>query len=605
MGSRARLIAIRAAQAGLCACLVCAAPAPIRAAPASAPQDTTPAPPDTLAADTVPAALRDTAAQDTLPTDTVPPDTTPIVPLLPYPDAWVVARWDRAELLLNGALTLGDLLAGVDELHAVRFGFLEGPSALTCCGTGPVAVEYTVDGSRVLPQGTGAFEPILIPLADVESVTLRRTAGGYRVDVVTLRLHGPPPRSAIEGGTGDYDITLLRGLFLSRFRGGEVGFGLDRVETRGFQTLGAAERIAVSVSYAARLPLGFGAQARWRSSHVSRASLEAPERSEFVAHLRRRLGDAFALDLTAARARTRIDSVAGSTRPGREVRTTAYALQLAGERPWVEGALRVEGWSGDSVPDFAASLELAVRPVPWLRVGGDGRTTWEDGENYDEGAARVRLIPHERVSLGLDLEAGYRRLHEIPAQAVAQYRRATLHARAEVAGLEVRGSVGRWRVTPSLPFGFFYDRDASPAAGGTATAWRVAGSAPTPIRDIRLVGLYEWRGDGDFLYWPLDRAEAGASIRGTYKDGQLEVAGTFRLVVRGPMRSLSVETDPPSPVILPRRIGSAGEIAVRVKDVRVFLTFEGFADPEESPDVGGAQLPQTRTAFGLRWEFWN
>lgn len=595
------MTAARAAQAGLCACLVCAAPARILGAAAAAP-----AAPAAVAGEPA-GALQDTTPvpADTLPADTLPPDTTPIVPALPFPDAWVVARWDRAELLLTGALTLGELLARADELYAVRFGFLEGPSALTCCGAGPAAVEYTVDGYRVLPQGTGALEPILIPLADVESVTLRRTAGGYRVDVVTLRLHGAKPRSAIEGSSGDYDVTLLRGLFLSTFLGGEVGFALDRVETRGFQALGAAERIAVSLSYAYRLPLGWGAQVRWRSSKVSRVGLEAPERSEIIAHLRRRFGDAWTLDLTAARASTKIDSVAGGTLPARDLAASTYALLLAGDRPWGAAALRVEGFAGDSTADFAASLELGLRPVPWLLVGGDGRTTWWDGVNYDEGAARARWVPHERVSLGFDLEAGYRRLQGIPARGVVQYRRATWSAEASWAGFDVEASVGRWRVTPSAPFGFAYDREAQPAAGGSVTAWRVAGSAPTPIRNVRWVGLYERRGPGDFLYWPLDRSEVGGSLRGTYVDGQLEVAAGFRLVVRGPMPSFTVETDPPSPVLLPRRIGSAGEIVVRVKDVRLFLSFEGFSDVEESPDVGGALLPQTRTVFGLKWEFWN
>lgn len=565
--------------------------------------------PSPTAQDTTPrlpaAPARDTLAQDTIPPDTVPADTTPIVPPLRYPDEWVIASWDRAELWLTTALTLGELLETVPWLRVVRFGFLEGPAALTAFGAGPAAIEYTIDGYRVLPHDAGAVDAILIALTDIESVEVRRVAGGYRVDVSTRRLSGPTPYSSIEGGTGDYAVTLLRGLFLARFLDGEVAFGLDRVETSGFGVLDRAERIATALSYAHRLPLGWGAQVRWRSSNVSRSGLEAPERSDFVAHLRRRFGDAWTVDLTAGRARSTIDSVAGGMRPSREIQTTTYGLQITTHISRASAALRFEAYDGAATPDYAASLEMGLRPVSWLALGGDARTTWWSGERYDEGAARLRWVPLEPISLGAELAAGSRRVAGIEAASVVDYRRMTWLADARVRGVELTGSAGRWRTTPSPPFGFFYDRDVAPDAGGTAWVWRAAGSVPTPIRNVRIRGLYERREEGDFLYWPLDRAEAGATLRGLYMGGQLEVNAGFRLTVRGPMRSTTVDTDPPSPVLLPRRIGSAGELVVRVKDVRIFLSFEGFTDPEESPDVGGAPFPQTRTVFGLKWEFWN
>ncbi len=597
-GVEARLLR---AGAGALACLLW-----VGLAGGAAAQDTVPppaaAPP---AQDTAP----QTGAPQAAPADTVqaelPPDTTPILPELPLPDAWVVARWGRAELLRSSALTLGELLLSVPELGAIRFGFLEGSSALTCCGAGPAAVEYTVDGYRVSPLGVSALEPVELPLAELASVEVRRVAGGYRVDLTSVRLRERTPYSTVEGGTGDYDVTLLRGLFLAAFAGGEFGFGFDRVDTGG-RELGGMERIGLWFQYSRRLPLGFGGAVQWRRSDVNRASLEAPDRRDLVARVRRRFGRQWTVDLSAAHAATRIDSVSGGALPQRNAEATTWGIVTAFHDRALQAALRVHGWNGDAVPDWVASLEWNLSPYRWIDLGGDARrSAWGDLGDFDEGAVRLWLRPVSALALGAELEAGDRKVPGREALPAVAYRRATVHAAVEVARFEVEASVGRWRTTPAPPFGFEFDRDLAALAGGDVTVWRVRGSAPTPIWPIRLVGRYERRGTGTFFYWPRERAEAGGLFHGEFLAGQLEVRGDFRVVVRGPMRAATVETTPPSIALLPQRLGSVGELVVRVKDVRVFFSFEGFRDLLESADVAGAPLPRSRTTFGLKWEFWN
>lgn len=519
-----------------------------------------------------------------------------------------MARWGRPELLASTALTLGELLGSLPELEQVRFGFLEGPGALTCCGAGPAAVEYVVDHHLLTPQGTGTLETILPPLAELETVVVRRVAGGYRVEMTTRRLARGTPYSTLEAGTGDLGLNLLRGLFVSRFWRGEFGFGIDRVETGGFQDLGSTDRIGVWLAYARRLPLGIAGSFQWRGSSVERRDLEAPERSDLVARLRRPFGSRLMLDFSAARASTTIDVPESDTMPARHPESTVLAVHavLVGRRGVAD--VRLERWVGDAVPDIVAALDAEWNLRPWLALGAEGRRSRWGSRDFDEGAARLLLRPGGSFSLGLEFEAGSRKVRGVEELEPVDYRRATAQAKGRILGLDLQAAVGRWRLDRSLPFGFEFERGLDPDSipiGGDVTVWRAGGSLPTPLRPVRLTAFYERRGRGDFLYWPVDRARFGGLFHDAYLDGQLEVRVGFQGLVRGEMRSLSVETDPPSLVILPRRLGFAGEIVVRIRDVRVYYQYEGFSDLLKSADILGAPLPQSRTFFGLKWEFWN
>jgi hypothetical protein len=559
-----------------------------------------PAPGDTAVAVAAPEAAEPAAL------DTAPPETARTFDAFPAPDRFAVARWDRAGLLLSGALTLGELLAGLPDLHSVRFGFLEGPSALTCCGAGPAAVEYVLDGVRVLPLVGGALDPLALPLALLESVVVRRAAWGLRVELATRRLRGRVPYSTIEGGTGDLDVTLLRGLFVGPFLGGEVDFAFDRVETRGFRDLGAAERLGTWIGYARRLPWDASLSVQWLRAGVRRAGLPAPDRSELIVQIRRAFGDRAAVELYGATASETADSVAALAEPARRARARRAGLRATAGGGGLRVQVGAEAWDGRDVPDWALALEAEGRAVAGLEWGADARREAWGGDGFDAGGARVRWRPVAPLALEAEAAAGRARIAGPDTRSPVDYRRATARATARLGAVVLHGSLGRWRVAPAPLLGLFFDRGAEPLAGGTTAVWSAGAEIPTFLEPVRLTGRYERRGPGQFLYWPIERAEAGAVLHGVYLGGQLEVSGTFHVTLRGTMRSVaSAPGTATSVVLLPRRVGSRGELVVRVKDVRVFLGWEGYTDPDRAADVPGAALPQARTLFGLKWEFWN
>ena len=204
---------------------------------------------DSARADSLRRAAADTtrkAAADTVkkaaPTDTVkkaaPADTTkkivhrdtvktPIVrPYTPRStdigaSSW---HWDRDQFFSSGALTLGDLLAGVPGVTLMTTGFILAPQVAAYYGD-PGRVRLYLDGvelDQLNPRNGAVHDLAMIPLWSLEDVQCERAAGELRVHMRTWRVDRTTANTRTDIVTGTENLNLYRGYFGKRFDNGAV-----------------------------------------------------------------------------------------------------------------------------------------------------------------------------------------------------------------------------------------------------------------------------------------------------------------------------------------------------------------------------------------------
>jgi hypothetical protein len=133
-------------------------------------------------------------------------------------------HWDRDQLFASGALTLGDLLAGVPGVTMMTTGFVLAPQVAAYYGD-PGRVRLYLDGvelDQLNPRNGSVHDLALIPLWSLEDVKCERAAGELRVHMRLWRVDRTTANTRTDIVTGTENLNLYRGFFGKRFDNGAI-----------------------------------------------------------------------------------------------------------------------------------------------------------------------------------------------------------------------------------------------------------------------------------------------------------------------------------------------------------------------------------------------
>jgi hypothetical protein len=182
--------------------------------------DTTRRPADTIVSDSAAAAARLAKARaDTIKAPTARPWTPRSTEI--GATSW---HWDRDAIFASGALTLGELVAGIPGLTLFSTNFVIAPQAAAWYGD-PGHVRIFIDGvemDAVNVRNGGITDLTVPPLWALEDVQVERAAGELRVHLRTWRVQRTTPSTRTDVLTGSENINLYRGYFGTRLSNGAV-----------------------------------------------------------------------------------------------------------------------------------------------------------------------------------------------------------------------------------------------------------------------------------------------------------------------------------------------------------------------------------------------
>lgn len=570
-------------------------------AAAQEPDSLAAAPPDSLAA-SPPDSLQQAA--DSAAADTLPAPSFPIFPDPAVSEVGLAWEWGMRDLLSTGALTLGKILEVTPFFTPVRAGFLEGPEVAVFAGRGPASLRINEDGYEIVPILGGALDLRTEPLAQVESMSLVFEPGGYRLYAQDYRNTRSEPYSRIEAGTGDRRTNLLRGFLSSRMGRSLIGFAFDRIDTSGYPDLGDAKRTIVWFSLARPLPLGLWGQLEYRNSSTERAAFPSPSRRDFVLRLRRAFGEGWHADLVAGSGRLKVEPTDTTPALERSVRQIGVRGARTAEN-W-RAFLALRYWDGENMPPLESegSFELEAGRASFYASGR--YALWED---FDVGSIYTSFA--FRLPLGLralvEAEEGDRGLFGAVPRKRLDFTRWTAGGELKLWSWTIGARGGRWRSAPSLAVGAPIDSVVS-LPGGTVSvfeAWASGRLLTVLGGSLTGGGRYASRGEGGFLYWPLDNWRLDGVYHVTALEEQLEVKLTGMIGRRGSMWVTDLGEGGEGFVSTGDLYWWWVEAVVRVKDFLLFYNYEYYDSASLIGDLPGYPFLPGRYHFGVKWEFWN
>lgn len=645
---------------------------PVPADTAAPRPDTTAPPPDTTARPAVPG---DDTVVLPIPRGQLPEDTLPerreeadsARPALQFPEfpegsasGWWIGswEWDRAVLARSVTLSLLELLERVPGLVAVRTGGIGMPAGLGGLGGAGGRVRVIRDGYELDPLTSATIDLQQIGLVDLERVRVDRTLTETRIELFSRRLADERPFSTVEFGTGDYDVRVLRALFL-RPVGERVifAFGGDLVDSNGIPVRDPAGRVLRGAGFAltggfARLSYAVdaetGLQLEYRQAGVTRGAFtpgtaqgarfaERASRRDVILRGRASPLGGLAVDAFLGRSSRAPEDTAFSGVETHSTQAGLRALYRAGSF-WAsgEGRARMGERVGVAAPGLELRASAGARPLPWMEATGSVRHATTAGVGGIELEGGARAGPWRGFSLFANLGSGTRGVGILDPDTTTETRVVTDTVDGEAverdstvlvpgylfpavpsaaAGLRVgaewAGEAGRAGVAllalggdRIVPFGLGFDAFAPPVEPGAASGVEGFFDLPLRYRALRLQGSYTRFADtGGRPYLPLEHGRLGVAFHGVYREGNLEPTLRAEVAHRGS-------------AIVPGADGAAFDAAssrhtvlnlyaqIRVVDVRIFLLWENLLD-SQGADVPGYPLPGARAVYGVRWNFHN
>lgn len=566
--------------------------------------------------------LADSAAADT--TFAVLAD-----PLAPVPDAVAgdVIAWDRERIRRSNALHLGELLAEmVPGTLALRAGFFTGPYHLLEGPFGPTSLEIRVDGRPLAPLIGAQPDLSRILLAMIDEVRVRRTPGGLRVDLTTLRRTDRRAYSRIEAGSGDPALESLRLVFTN-------GFGRDFTATAGFELLdsggpqGDLQGFSGGIAW---LPgggtSGIELQLERRSFERTLVDTESGTRSRLVLGGRIGLTDALQAGAWIGESKRELD-LAATGEEGEEGATAVYdvthgGVELRGrwDRAW--GTLGGRFADGEALPERDLEAEGGVRPLSWLVVSASGRVGSIDGLDTSEGrvavAGRFGLLG-ARTRLHAEVAGGTRGVAYLAADSVGAD---TLGFSAVVGGAEIElgsfrvgGRAARQRVDRQLAFGTGFDPAGGARSGAEVTSLEATVDVPVlPLSwlleeaaPLRVRGFYRHNSVavGDTaLYVPTNVVRGELYFEDTFLEGDLGLRLGLGIDRRDPWRTAPGPDAGAEPAVVPSLTSVDFDLGIRIVGVLIFWRYDNVPGRLQS-DLPGFDFPVRRQIFGVRWQFFD
>lgn len=610
------------------------------------PPDTLPRP-DTLARDTGRAAGGQEAA------DSVAGEE-PVVPFVRFGEAveegWGagVWTWDRRELELSRAFTVGELLSEVPGILHLRGGAPGMPEAATAFGLGPGRIRVFLDGFELDPMDHSALELSRVQLGGLEAVRVERRPGELRVELRTLSPFDARPYSKVVAGTGDLNSNFFRGSFAKpNSLGGNLSLGIDRFESAGTRGAQPGTLFGGWMKYALVGDRGGGVELELRSRRTDRDTVYAPpevSRTDWVVRARGRVGEGVVAGVYVGGSGTGVGegddegvAAGGGTADGPDgVRSEGVSGRQAGALVtvdrgpvWSRGALRFRDRAGR--PDLAADLAAGIRLGGIVAADVEG--SWEEWDPRSATGVRVRGIVGPVLGLRLfaDRSWGERGIFDVArARRSVRFeprfddRTATRVGASLTRGrLAVGGAALAVEADSLRPLGFPPDDGGVVTdPGGEITGWEAFGTVPVPfVRGLRLEGTGQFWEEGRRLrYLPRRTWRMGARYHRTFlesgnlellvrlgAEGRSEMAVPLAAAGEGNGGGAGDGEEGAAPVlaVVPPYESWSMHLQIRVVGVRIFIRWENLTSRIEQRDFPGRLLPGQWASYGVKWTLWN
>jgi len=553
-------------------------------------------------------------------------------PLRPAPArlAGETVVWDRERIRRSNALHLGELLAEMAPGSlALRAGFVGGPAHLLDGPLGPGSLDIRIDGRPLVPLVGAQPDLSQILLAIVDEVRIRRYAGGWRVDLTTLRRTERRAYSRIEAGSGDPGLESLRLVFTN-------GIGSAFTATGGFELLDADSPVSDVQGFSggfAWMPGGgtSGVELQYEQRSFEQTTFDEATgtRSRLVFGGRVGLAEHVQASAWVGESARELDAPLageGEEPTDRRVAATQGGVELRGvwERAW--GVLGARLADDPALPARELELEGGVHPTPWLALDAAGKAgAWEDFDAREGHVGIAVLLPVGGLDLRLygQVGSGVRGVSYLAAGAVdpgapsadsVEFEGAIGGVEATLGAFRVGGRVARQRVDRQLAFGTGFDAPAG-AVGPAAEliAWEGVvdvpvlplswlGSEFAPIRVRGFARRNELRSVETPLYVPVNILRGEVYFEDDFLQDDLGVRLAIGVDRRDPWLAPSAPGTGAAPVEVPARTGLNFDLGLRILDGLVFWRVDNITSRQQQ-DLPGFEFPVRRQVFGVRWAF--
>jgi hypothetical protein len=540
-----------------------------------------------------------------------------------------VWTWDRDAIMASGAHTLAELFAEVPGLIALYGGDYGTPLAVSAFGLGGGGYRVFRDGFEVYPLEGGVVDLQHVGLAGISRVRLDRSMGAMTIELRSYRHDDGRPFSVIEAGTGDLDTNMFRGIFAEPTTfGGSIGFGVERVDTRGRTAEEGGNRTGSWARYQLHLRdragLAFemrrmGSQTRVTdyASTLGRTDLTVRGRVEVVPGV---VAEAYT-------GRSSLDAdEAGEGRElwGGDRRQHGARLAISRTGLWARGEARFFG--GDELPARVLDGAGGWSRAGWGGVAGHGSLARWDGSDLKSAGARAWFGPIAGVTLFGSWSSGTYGGRATPVLDATAYpeppgspytvdpsppvrtERDALRAGAALAllGVDLAAAVMRLETDAHAPLGLELDLGAPVVAGATRQGVEGWASLPTPLEGLRIEGSYQrWDAEGPYL--PEEIYRGSFEFHRTYlESGNFELWASLGVRGHDPMLVFVADDGTNGGLArVPFYQNWYARVQARILTVRLFLGWENWALRRNLQSYPDRLLPPMRSFFGLRWDMWS
>ena len=529
-----------------------------------------------------------------------------------------VYLWDRDALMLEGPITLSDLLERVPGVLSLRSGHYVQPEAASSLGGIGNRVEIWLDNYVLDPMLESTFDLSTLELAELASVRIERRLGTVRVIVETLAAKDNRPYSVIEAAVSEPRANLFRGVFLvPKFLFGPLGLAIDRMDTRGILGSENADQFAGWAKWAV-IRNGYGLQVEYRRMNSDREP-DAPwagtyARSDVIARARARPVPGLVAELFGGRSSQKNEIEADSLEAEDETIQWGGAVSYTGPTVWGRASYRMRDAS--TLPKAQLDAALGAQFKFGAAAAQFAQSDWRASGTATEYTVRAEVGPPVFRVFG-ETTSSDRGVPYLPLDTVAgtdsstvitSYEGYRVGAQVNWRGITIGGAWLKAEADSVTTFGMAFDRTRQLFPGFDATGWEASGRIPLYlIKGLYVTGMInDWREGSVSLYMPTRNYRAGVELRSIpLKSGNLEVLGRLETVHRGAMSAPDLDDDASAPTVTQPAVDYLDAyLEIRIIDVRAFVRYEDLTG-EKVEDVPGRPLPGPRVFYGVKWQFFN
>ncbi|HSL71327.1 MAG TPA: Plug domain-containing protein [Longimicrobiales bacterium] len=532
-----------------------------------------------------------------------------------------VREWTRDDLLLEGAMTLGDLLQQIPGITTLRSGLFLQPEAVAILGQSRGGLQIVLDGYELDPLTEAASDLSRIELVHLNHVRVERRLDLTRIELSTLEPTDGRAHSRIEAGVGEPNVSLFRGVFLAPdFLIGPLGLAIERIDTDGYR--GEPADVFAGWAKWAFIRGETGIQAEYRQTGLNR-STGSPwpgesSRSDLIVRARAPLGRGVVLELFGGRSTFDNDTITAQVDPDSTppAKPTAEALQYGArasyQNPyfWADASFRMR--DHDALPSMQLDAAAGVRLGRYAVLNGAAtQANWGDAGTALSYDLQAQFVP----ALGLYAfgeiaggERGALSAYFLPVDSLSVEKRSGLRAGIGFQrwGIDASAALLQVEQDSVQSFGLPFDTTDARFGNHDFKGFEVVASVPLGVQSLRLIGYYQKLQQGTrSIYAPQESWRAALQYHGLpLKSGNLELLARVEARGRGDMLAPVLSTAGWATEVLPRYLMMDAYLQIRIIDVRLFIRGENMNN-EEVAEVSGRTVRTPRYLYGVKWTFWN